>query len=150
MSISAVNNSQQNNKLNVLLSTVGGSVWAAKEIYNTHEDLTSQKSYFRSFLKGFYNKGLRESDQKLCREELERARLRDKIFPSGGFEERIKKIIEESELYGKSIVKEYKNKFKTNIKKIKRYAPLKIAAKFLGGAAIGLGLSYLISYFKKD
>ena len=43
---------------------------------------------------------------------------------------------------------ETKQQFKQEIKTIKKQAPLKISLKTLGGAAIGLGISFLIGYIK--
>lgn len=140
--ISALNSSD--NKRHITLAAIGGAAWGAKEGYNTRENLISEKKSFKNILKAvFYNKEYNDAQDKYLKQQ-------ENFLGNGVFQNKEKQI--NKEYYNKinQLIGNLKQDTRNNIKKIKKSAPLKITAKTFCGAAIGFGLSYLISYIKND
>ena len=63
-------------------------------------------------------------------------------------ETEIKKQVSLYKKLRKKAIQQFKSNCRTQVNRIKKFAPLKISAKTLGGIAIGLGISLLIDYIK--
>lgn len=136
-------------KRHIALATIGGVVWGTQAAYSTRKDLLNVKKDYKYWLK--YTMPTKE--QELNREKtyasiLENARKLDKLVPEENCEQREKKLIEKLRKNNKEFFARNKQCFKQQIKDIKKSAKYKIPAKIIGGAAIGLGISYFISYVK--
>lgn len=138
--ISAIGSSDK--KRHIVLATIGGVVWGAKEGYNTRIDVIQEKNSYKYILKTvFYNKEHNDAQDKYIKQH-------GNYFGNRFFHDKEKQI--NKEYYNKinQLIKNLKQDTRNNIKKIKKSALLKIPAKIIGGAAIGFGLSYLISFVK--
>lgn len=105
----------------------------AKEVYNTRKEL----------LDIFYNKQHIELEKQYFDKQLKDAEKFGNIFLNNE-KQSINKYYQNIQ----NLKNETKQQFKQEIKTIKKQAPLKISLKTLGGAAIGLGISFLIGYIK--
>lgn len=122
MTVSAVQ-SNNNTKRNVILTASGASIGAGIEALRTRKMLVEQKDSFISFVTGT-KKGL-----EICRRSPTDMELYERVYESS-----------------KQDISKFKEQCKTNIKAIKKYAPLKILALGACGAFIGA----IIGNFKKD
>lgn len=136
--------SSSDNKRSIILACASGAVWGGKEVYNTRQELLINKASFKIIMKDiFYNKENIDLEKQDFDRQLKNAKKLGKNFFN---------------LENQSINKYYQNiqnlkndtkqKFKQKIKTIKKQAPLKITLKTLGGAVIGLGISFLFNYIK--
>lgn len=142
--------SSSDNKRNIILACAGGAAWGGKEVYNTRKELLNTKNTYKFWLKSVI--GSKESDlkrEKLYESILSHARNIDKMVPGKNYEQKELLNINKLKKSRKEFLIENKNCFKKQIQDTKKYAPLKIFAKTIGGAAIGLGISYCISYINK-
>ena len=129
--------SSSDNKRHIALTAIGGAAWGAKEVYNTRTELLDRKDIFKNIMKDiFYNKQHIELEKQYFDKQLKDAEKFGNIFLNNE-----KQNIQ-------NLKNETKQQFKQEIKTIKKQAPLKISLKTLGGAAIGLGISFLIGYIK--
>lgn len=143
--ISSINSSD--NKRNIILASAGGIAWGGKEVYNTRKELLNIKNTYKFWLKSVI--GSKESDlkrEKLYESILSNARNIDKMVPGKNYEQKELLNINKLKKSRKEFLIENKNCFKKQIQDTKKYAPLKIFAKTIGGAAIGLGISFLINH----
>lgn len=141
--------SSSDNKRHIALTAIGGAAWGAKEVYNTRKELLNTKNTYKFWLKSVI--GSKESDlkrEKLYESILSHARNIDKMVPGKNYEQKELLNINKLKKSRKEFLIENKNCFKKQIQDTKKYAPLKISLKTLGGAAIGLGISFLIGYIK--
>lgn len=126
--------SSSDNKRHIALTAIGGAAWGgAKEVYNTRKEL----------LDIFYNKQHIELEKQYFDKQLKDAEKFGNIFLNNE-KQSINKYYQNIQ----NLKNETKQQFKQEIKTIKKQAPLKISLKTLGGAAIGLGISFLIGYIK--
>lgn len=141
--------SSSDNKRHIALTAIGGAAWGAKEVYNTRKELLNTKNTYKFWLKSVI--GSKESDlkrEKLYESILSHARNIDKMVPGKNYKQKELLNINKLKKSRKEFLIENKNCFKKQIQDTKKYAPLKISLKTLGGAAIGLGISFLIGYIK--
>ena len=137
--VSALNSSD--NKRHITLAAIGGAAWGAKEGYNTVTNIHNSKESYKNIMKGFYYTTKPGSIRDLFEEDLRSLGLSEKEISKSA----------DSYMKGrKQDVEKLKKNCRNEVKKIKKSAPLKITAKTFGGAAIGFGLSDLISYIKSD
>ena len=116
----------------------------AKEVYNTRTELLDRKDIFKNIMKDiFYNKQHIELEKQYFDKQLKDAEKFGNIFLNNE-KQSINKYYQNIQ----NLKNETKQQFKQEIKTIKKQAPLKISLKTLGGAAIGLGISFLIGYIK--
>lgn len=116
----------------------------AKEVYNTRKELLDRKDIFKNIMKDiFYNKQHIELEKQYFDKQLKDAEKFGNIFFNNE-KQSINKYYQNIQ----NLKNETKQQFKQEIKTIKKQAPLKISLKTLGGAAIGLGISFLIGYIK--
>lgn len=116
----------------------------AKEVYNTRKELLDRKNIFKNIMKDiFYNKQHIELEKQYFDKQLKDAEKFGNIFFNNE-KQSINKYYQNIQ----NLKNETKQQFKQEIKTIKKQAPLKISLKTLGGAAIGLGISFLIGYIK--
>ena len=141
--ISAINSSD--NKRHITIASIGGIAWGAKEAYNTRINLSAQKNSFKKILKNvFYNKNYNEALDGHLNKQAEYFQN----IGAGYFSDKEKLANKEFYNKVKELIENTKQETRNNIKKIKKYAPFKITAKTIGGAAIGFGISCLFSYIK--
>ena len=138
-----------NLKQNIILASIGGTVWGTKEIFNTKNELLQNRNTYKVWLKTVTE----SKESELKREELYEnilslARKVDKIDTKQNCEQHEREIINKLKNERKNFLTRNKECFKQQKKIIKKEAPFKIALKTLGGAAIGLGISLLINYIK--
>lgn len=141
--------SSSDNKRSIILACAGGAVWGGKEVYNTRKELLNTKNTYKFWLKSVI--GSKESDlkrEKLYESILSHARNIDKMVPGKNYEQKELLNINKLKKSRKEFLIENKNCFKKQIQETKKQAPLKISLKTLGGAVIGLGISFLIGYIK--
>lgn len=141
--------SSSDNKRHIALTAIGGAAWGAKEVYNTRKELLNTKNTYKFWLKSVI--GSKESDlkqEKLYESILSHARNIDKMVPGKNYEQKELLNINKLKKSRKEFLIENKNCFKKQIQETKKQAPLKISLKTLGGAVIGLGISFLIGYIK--
>lgn len=132
--ISAIN--PIDNKRNIALASVGAIAWGGKEVYNTFSQIKERKNSYINIMKGFYL-----NNEKTLEKDLKEQNYTETV---------IKAQVSYYKKLRKESIEKFKSDCRTEVKKIKKFAPLKITAKTLGGAAIGFGLSYFISYIKHD
>ena len=130
--ISAINSSD--NKRHITLASIGGIAWGAKEAYNTSSKIKESKDLYKNLMIGFYYGHEKDFEQNLRQQNLPEAEINERTAL-------YKKIRKEQ-------IETFKHDCRTEVKKIKKYAPFKITAKTIGGAAIGFGISCLFSYIK--
>lgn len=131
-----------NLKQNIILASIGGTALGAIEANETRKELISTKESFKFLLKTlFYNKEHNNAIDEYFKSELEKISFKH-------IKEKTQKSIDEYYQNTAKLMKKTKQDYKNRIKDIKSKAPLKIALKTLGGAAIGLGISLLINYIK--
>lgn len=136
--------SSSDNKRHIALTAIGGAAWGAKEVYNTRKELLDRKNIFKNIMKDiFYNKQHIELEKQYFDKQLKDAEKFGNIFFNNE-KQSINKYYQNIQ----NLKNETKQQFKQEIKTIKKQAPLKISLKTLGGAAIGLGISFLIGYIK--
>ncbi len=136
--------SSSDNKRHIALTAIGGAAWGAKEVYNTRKELLDRKDIFKNIMKDiFYNKQHIELEKQYFDKQLKDAEKFGNIFFNNE-KQSINKYYQNIQ----NLKNETKQQFKQEIKTIKKQAPLKISLKTLGGAAIGLGISFLIGYIK--
>lgn len=136
--------SSSDNKRHIALTAIGGAAWGAKEVYNTRTELLDRKDIFKNIMKDiFYNKQHIELEKQYFDKQLKDAEKFGNIFFNNE-KQSINKYYQNIQ----NLKKETKQQFKQEIKTIKKQAPLKISLKTLGGAVIGLGISFLIGYIK--
>lgn len=129
--ISAINSSD--NKRHITLASVGGIAWGSKEVYNTFSKIKESKNTYKHLMLGLYM-----SDKQDYKNQQKH------YLP----EDTEQHILSDSNKKLKANVEKFKSNCRFEIKKIKKFAPLKITTKILGGIAIGLGISLIISYIK--
>ena len=83
----------------------------------------------------------------LC-EEGEEEYPEEYLKEKNNTETEIKKQVSLYKKLRKKAIQQFKSNCRTQVNRIKKFAPLKISAKTLGGIAIGLGISLLIDYIK--
>lgn len=132
--ISAINSSDK--KRHMALASTGGLAWGGKEVYNTFSKIKESKDLYKNLMIGFYYGHEKDFEQNLRQQNLPEAEINERTA-------RYKKIRKEQ-------IETFKHDCRTEVKKIKKYAPLKITAKTFGGAAIGFGLSHIYSNIKSD
>ncbi len=132
--ISAVSPSD-NNKRNIILASAGGIAWGGKEVYNTFSKIKDSKETYKNLMIGFYYGHEKSFEKDLRKQNIPELEIKNST-------DNYKKI-------RKQQIEKFKSDCRTNIQKIKKYAPFKVSAKIIGGAAIGLGISYCISYINK-
>lgn len=132
--ISAVSPSD-NNKRNIILASAGGIAWGGKEVYNTFSKIKDSKETYKNLMIGFYYGHEKSFEKDLRKQNIPELEIKSRT-------DNYKKI-------RKQQIEKFKTDCRTNIQKIKKYAPFKVSAKIIGGAAIGLGISYCISYINK-
>ncbi len=130
--ISAINSTD--NKRHITLASVGGIAWGSKEVYNTFSKIKESKNSYIYIMKGFYIK-----NEKTLEKDLKE---------KNNTETEIKKQVSLYKKLRKKAIQQFKSNCRTQVNRIKKFAPLKISAKTLGGIAIGLGISLLIDYIK--
>ena len=139
--------SSSDNKRHIALTAIGGAAWGAKELYNTRTELLDRKDIFKNIMKDiFYNKQHIELEKQYFDKQLKDAEKFGNIFLNNE-KQSINKYYQNIQNI-QNLKNETKQQFKQEIKTIKKQAPLKISLKTLGGAAIGLGISFLIGYIK--
>lgn len=126
-------NPSDNNR-NIILASLGGISWGGKEVYNTFSQIKESKNSYINLMKGFY----------FNNEKTLENNLREKNITETEIKERISYYTK----LRKENIQKFKSDCRTKVHKIKKFAPLKITLKTLGGAAIGLGISLLINYIK--
>ena len=130
--ISTINSTD--NKRHITLASVGGIAWGSKEVYNTFSKIKESKNSYIYIMKGFYIK-----NEKTLEKDLKE---------KNNTETEIKKQVSQYKKLRKKAIQQFKSNCRTQVNRIKKFAPLKISAKTLGGIAIGLGISLLIDYIK--
>ena len=130
--ISTINSTD--NKRHITLASVGGIAWGGKEVYNTFSKIKESKNSYIYIMKGFYIK-----NEKTLEKDLKE---------KNNTETEIKKQVSQYKKLRKKAIQQFKSNCRTQVNRIKKFAPLKISAKTLGGTAIGLGISLLIGYIK--
>ena len=130
--ISTINSTD--NKRHITLASVGGIAWGGKEVYNTFSKIKESKNSYIYIMKGFYIK-----NEKTLEKDLKE---------KNNTETEIKKQVSQDKKLRKKAIQQFKSNCRTKVNRIKKFAPLKISAKTLGGIAIGLGISLLIDYIK--
>lgn len=141
MAIHSVQNISKDDKRNIAMASGGSVIWGGKELYNTFNNIKMQKHGFKIFMRAAYNKDTFDYIKQSREKDLENARAL-------GIEDKIKEVHRESDLKWSQDIKAHKMRYKNEIKDIQKNAPFKITIKMLGGAAIGLLLSMLITHLK--
>lgn len=138
-----------NLKQNCILASAGGVTWGAIEIYNTKKELINIKKDYKYWLKSATeSKDIELKREQLYESILSTARNIDKIDPTQNCEKNKREIINKLKKNRADFFLDNKNLFKQKIKLIKSQAPFIITLKTFVGAAIGLGISFLINYIK--
>ena len=141
MAIHSVQNISKDDKRNIAMASGGSVIWGGKEFYNTFNNIQMQKHGFKIFMRAAYNKDTFDYIKQSREKDLENARAL-------GIEDKIKEVHRESDLKWSQGIKAHKMRYKNEIKDIQKNALFKITIKMLGGAAIGLLLSMLITHLK--
>ncbi len=133
-----------NLKQNIILASAGGIALGAKEAYDTRQELSNKKQFFKKFMKTvFYDNDYLEKEKNYFNQQLEKSKNLGEYF--NNLEQQ---SIDNFYNNVKTLIKDTKQEFKQEISTITKQAPLKITLKTLGGATIGLGISLLINYIK--
>lgn len=127
--------SSSDNKRNIILACAGGAAWGGKEVYNTLSKIKDSKETYKNLMIGFYYGHEKSFEKDLRKQNIPELEIKNRT-------DNYKKI-------RKQQIEKFKSDCRTNVQKIKKYAPFKIPAKIISGAAIGLGISYCISYINK-
>lgn len=132
--ISSSENNYNNIKQNIILSSLGGLALGGKETYNTFYKIKRSKDSYVNLMKGFYIKNEKTLEKDLKMKNIQEIEIQERI----SYYSKLRK----------ECIQKFKSNYRNEVRKIKKFAPLKISIKTLSGAIIGLGTSILISYIK--
>lgn len=173
MSISQINNNTEI-KQHLILASVGGTLWGTVKGCNIYKNIKSTRDTFQNLEQK--NFGLRDEKldlldekQRLYDEAISLTKRKNQLLQKATDlakqGEDVSKITQEINsisitehiefeaqnnvnIKRDTFIKEQKKAFQNKIKNLKKNVVSKLAIRFLGGAAIGLTASYLITHFK--